>query len=136
MIYYKHPLNVYYRDVDKMGIVYYSRYFEYFEEARTNLLRTIGLNITSIEKKGIYLPVILAHCEYKKGLELDQSVILDTSILELPKSKLKINYIIKSENNLDFYVKGYTEHAFMKKNGKPTRVPNLLLNIIKKYLDK
>ena len=70
MISYKHNSKVFYRDVDSMGIVYYSRYFEYFEEARTELLNSIGLNITSIEKNGIFLPVISTHCEYKKGLKL------------------------------------------------------------------
>ena len=33
MIEYFHSIKVYYRDIDKMGIVYYSRYFEYFEES-------------------------------------------------------------------------------------------------------
>ena len=33
MIYYDHNIRVYYRDVDQMGIVYNTRYLEYFEEA-------------------------------------------------------------------------------------------------------
>ena len=49
MIEHSHPIKVYYRDVDKMGIVYYSRYFEYFEEGRTEMLKSIGLSINSIE---------------------------------------------------------------------------------------
>ena len=67
MIQYDHPVKVYYKDVDQMGIVYYSRYFEYFEEARTELLNSIGLDVTSIENEGIQLPVIESHCEYSKG---------------------------------------------------------------------
>ena len=67
MIQYNHPVKVYYKDVDQMGIVYYSRYYEYFEEARTELLNSIGLDVTSIENKGIQLPVIESHCEYSKG---------------------------------------------------------------------
>ena len=58
MIEYDHSVKVYYKDVDQMGIVYYSRYFEYFEEARTELLDSIGLDVTSIENDGIQLPVI------------------------------------------------------------------------------
>ena len=45
MIEYDHCVKVYYKDVDQMGIVYYSRYFEYFEEARTELLDSIGLDV-------------------------------------------------------------------------------------------
>ena len=129
MIYYNHSIKIFYRDVDKMGIVYYSRYFEYFEEGRTEMLKSIGLSINSIENSGILLPVITAHCDYKKGLKLEQKTILKVSILEIPKSRLKIFYEIKSEKNIK-YINGYTEHAFMKKNGKPTKVPDIILDAI------
>ena len=57
MIQFDHRVKVFYKDVDQMGIVYYSRYFEFFEEARTELLDSIGLDVTKIENKGIQLPV-------------------------------------------------------------------------------
>ena len=50
MIIYDHPVKIFYKDVDQMGIVYYSRYFEYFEEARTELLASVGLGVTEVEK--------------------------------------------------------------------------------------
>ena len=133
MISYKHNLKVFYRDIDSMGIVYYSRYFEFFEEARTELLNSIGMNITSIEKNGIFLPVISAHCDYKKGLKLQQNFTIETIILEIPKVILKINYKIYIENRANYIVKGYTEHAFTKINGKPTRAPDFIIRLIKKH---
>ena len=133
MISYKHNLKVFYRDIDSMGIVYYSRYFEIFEEARTELLNSIGMNITSIEKNGIFLPVISAHCDYKKGLKLQQNFTIETIILEIPKVILKINYKIYIENRANYIVKGYTEHAFTKINGKPTRAPDFIIRLIKKH---
>ena len=42
MIRYDHPIKVYYKDIDQMGIVYYSRYFEFFEEARTGVCAMWG----------------------------------------------------------------------------------------------
>ena len=65
MFKYNHLIKVYYRDVDQMGIVYYTRYLEYFEEARTELLDSLGLTISLIEERGIHLPVIASHCDYK-----------------------------------------------------------------------
>ena len=41
MINFTYRTKVYYKDVDKMGVVYYARYFEYFEAARTELLQSI-----------------------------------------------------------------------------------------------
>ena len=98
MIQYDHSLKVYYKDVDKMGIVYYSRYFEYFEEARTELLDSIGLDVTSIEKGGIELPVVESHCEYLKGAVFEQKLTVRTSIRDIPKARLKISYNIYQNN--------------------------------------
>ena len=43
-----------------MGVVYYARYLEYFEQARTELLNDIGLIVTEIEDAGFYMPVVEA----------------------------------------------------------------------------
>ena len=80
MISYDHKVKVYYRDVDKMGIVYHSRYLEYFEESRTELLKSIGLSVTKIENTGIMLPVISSHCEYFKGAHFEQGLVIKSSI--------------------------------------------------------
>ncbi|SVB29355.1 uncharacterized protein METZ01_LOCUS182209, partial [marine metagenome] len=40
-----------------MGIVYYARYYEYFEAARTELLKSLGIRVTVIENEGYLLPV-------------------------------------------------------------------------------
>ncbi len=131
MISYKHNSKVFYRDIDSMGIVYYSRYFEYFEEARTELLNSIALNINLIEENGIFLPVISTHCDFKKGLKLEQNFTIKTMILGIPRAKLKINYKIYIQNKVEYLVRGYTEHAFMKMNGKPTKPPDFIIEAIK-----
>ena len=76
MISHDHCLKIYYKDVDQMGVVYYSRYFEYFEESRTELLASIGLGVTEVEEKGIMLPVVSSHCDYSKGARFEQTIIL------------------------------------------------------------
>lgn len=130
MIQYDHPVKVYYKDVDQMGIVYYSRYFEYFEEARTELLNSIGLDVTSIENEGIQLPVIESHCEYSKGAKFEQGLIIKTTILDIPKARLKIDYNVYKDHSNELLVKGYTVHAFMNQSGRAIRIPDLVLNTI------
>ena len=89
MIQYDHHVKVYYKDVDQMGIVYYSRYFEYFEQARTELLAFLGLDVSSIEENGIQLPVISGHCDYHLGARFEQQLIIRTMVNDLPKAKLR-----------------------------------------------
>ena len=85
MISYDFHFKVYYKDVDQMGIVYYTRYFEMFEMARTELLNNIGIKVTDVEKNGIYLPVVSASCDYKKTASFEQELLIKTTISTLPK---------------------------------------------------
>lgn len=133
MIQFDHHVKVYYKDIDQMGIVYYSRYFEFFEEARTELLDSIELDVTTIENAGIQLPVITSHCDYKKGAIFEQDLNIQTSILEIPRAKLKIDYCIYSKTPSQLLAKGYTVHAFIKESGQPIKVPNFILQKMKKH---
>ena len=128
MIQFKHKVKIFYRDIDKMGIVYYSRYYEYFEEARTEMLDSIGLSVTAIENYGIQLPVISSQCDYKKGAKFEQNILVEASIASKPKTKLHIDYFVFIENEKDFIVSGYTEHAFVNKRGQAVRAPKLILD--------
>ena len=135
MIQYDHPIKVYYKDIDQMGIVYYSRYFEYFEEARTEMLSSIGLDYSNIEENGAMLPVIEAHCEYKKGATFSQDLIVKTYIRELPKVKIKFEYKICPAGSDEILLTGYTVHACTNLEGKPVKMPKYIRKILKDKLD-
>ena len=128
MIYYDHNVKVYYRDVDQMGIVYNTRYLEYFEESRTELLSSIGLSVSKIERSGIALPVVSSYCKYFRGAKFEQNLIVRSEIRTTPKAKLKIYYKITLFEDSDLMIEGYTEHAFVNEENKPVKVPSLILN--------
>ena len=127
MISFDHRVKIFYKDVDQMGVVYYSRYFEYFEEARTELLASIGLGVTDVEKKGIMLPVISSHCDYLKGARFEQNIIIRASISTAPRSKLQIDYTVFVDNEKEPIASGYTEHAFVNDKGIAVRAPKMIL---------
>ena len=135
MIRYDHPIKVYYKDIDQMGIVYYSRYFEFFEEARTEMLSLIGLDYSNIEENGAMLPVIEAHCEYKKGATFSQDIIVKTYIRELPKLKIKFEYEICLAGSDENLLTGYTVHACTNLEGKPVKMPKYIRKILQDKLD-
>ena len=135
MIRYDHPIKVYYKDIDQMGIVYYSRYFEYFEEARTEMLSSIGLDYSNVEENGAMLPVIEAHCEYKKGAMFSQDIIVKTYIRELPKVKIKFEYKICPAGSDEILLTGYTVHACTNLEGKPVKMPKYIRKILQDKLD-
>jgi len=117
-----------YKDIDAMGIVYYSRYFEFFESARDEMMRDMGLSNKELEQLGYYLPVIESHCEYKQGAEYNEDLAIKCNIPAAPRVKLRINYVVKGKNDR-MIANGYTEHAFIDEQGQPTRPPEVFLEL-------
>jgi len=81
-----------YSDTDKMGIVYHGRYFEWFEAARTELMRVWGMSYNDLENRGISLPVIHASCSYIKPFTYDEIALVRTWIQSVSRSKLVMSY--------------------------------------------
>ena len=130
MIKFTYKTKVYYKDVDQMGVVYYARYYEYFEAARTELLQSIDIDVTAVEDDGYFMPVVTSHCDYKIGATFEVKLLVETFINELPKATMRIDYEIYKNKNSDLLVSGYTTHAFTDKSGKPVKPPKRLLEVL------
>ena len=127
MLFLDYLIKIFYKDIDQMGLVYYSRYFEFFEQARTELLNNIGIKVTSIEESGYFLPVISATCDYKEGAKLEDEIIVKTVIEGLVGIKLKINYEIYRKSDNKLLVLGHTLHVFIDKKGRAKRPPKFFI---------
>lgn len=135
MIKYAYPMKVFYKDVDQMGIVYYSRYLEFFEAARTEMLSSIGLDYNKVEENGAMLPVIEAHTEYKKGATFGQEICVITTITELPKVKMTFHYKVTSTDSGEILMTGHTIHAFTNLNGKPIKTPKYIRDLLANHFN-
>src|ERR1039458_1458423 len=62
-----------YSETDQMGTFYNSRALEWFECGRTELLRSLRLPYAEMEKRGVFLPVVEAHVEYRGRARYDRS---------------------------------------------------------------
>ena len=127
-------VKVYYKDIDQMGIVYYSRYFEFFELARTELLDSIGFAVKDIEKDGFFLPVVSASCDYKKSARFEDKLLIESRIAQMPSARLQIDYNVLNENDHSIVATGKTVHGFIDKNGKPKKPPKSFLQKIESLL--
>ena len=67
-------LRVRYAETDPMKYVYYGNYATYFEVARVELFRGIGMSYDEIEKRGIWLPVSEYNIKYLKPALYDQEL--------------------------------------------------------------
>ena len=122
---------VIYAETDMMGRVYYGRFFEYFEAARSHLLREIGLPYSEIEKAGFYLPVIESHCEYKNPATFEDELVIRTMFKCKPRSTLKVEYeVLKGE---DIVAIGHTIHTFVNHDGRAVRPPTAFRKALEEH---
>ena len=125
-------LRVRYADTDKMGIVYYAKYLEYFEVARTEMLRSLGLPYSEIEEKGYALPVSEASIKYYKGAGYDDELLITASLTPHHSPRVEIHYEVKKSNG-ELIAEGETTLVFIDRaTGKPTRAPQFYLDAIGK----
>src|SRR5512147_3147053 len=92
MIKHVTPVRVRYADTDQMKFVYYGKFFEYFEQGRSDLLRSIGLPYPEIEAMGLMLPVIEAHATYKLPAKYDDLINVITCLREPPVARVRLDY--------------------------------------------
>lgn len=131
MISFETKIRVRYADTDQMKMVYYAKYFEYFESGRSDLLREIGLPYPEIERMGYFLPVIEAHAKYYKSARYDDLIKVTTILRERPLARIRLEYQIHDAESQELLVEGYTVHSFISASTqKPTRAPERFLESI------
>ncbi len=124
-------IRVRYADVDQMKFVYYGKYFEYFEQGRSDLLRSIGMPYPEIEAMGFFLPVLEAKANYHIPAHYDDLLYIKTILKEVPISKIVIEYEVRNSNSEKISATGVTTHCFINsQTGKPTRPPEKFLEKI------
>lgn len=133
MIQTKTQIRVRYAETDKMGVVYHANYAQYFEVARTEMFREIGLSYAAMESNGIMLPLVDLYCKYHKPAHYDDLLTILVSIEDMPNVKIKFKYKIFNEDNT-LLTEGYTTLAFIDmKTNRPIRMPEYIAQVVKKY---
>lgn len=123
-------IRVRYSETDQMGYVYYGNYAQYFEVARVEWLRNLGVSYKSLEESGIMLPVTHLNIKYLKPAKYDDLLTIITNVIKKPMVKIEFEYKIFNEQK-ELLTTGETSLVFidMKKN-KPTKAPQFLLDKI------
>jgi len=129
-------IRIRYADTDQMKFVYYSRYFEFFEQARTDLLRSIGLPYARIEEMGLLLPVIEAHATYRHPAHYDDLIEVVTYFRERPIARVRLDYEVFREGETQPVAEGYTIHTFVNAStGRPTRAPAQFVEAVESHMN-
>ena len=127
-------IRVRYGETDCMGIVYHVNYINYYEIARTEMLRATGnYSYKEMEDDGILMPVVEVQSRYLKPAYYDEELTVRTTIKEMPTSRIRFHYEIFNKNG-ELLNSGMVVLGFM--NGttrRPCRPPVKLMMALKPY---
>jgi acyl-CoA thioester hydrolase len=127
-----HNIKVYYEDTDAGGIVYYANYLKFLERARTEALFTIGFNNKKIkEDYGALIVVKSCNIEYKKPSYLEDELKIRSFVKSVTKTSFFMSQFISRDDEL--IVEAKVHLVFVDKNGKPTKVPEVIFKDFKPY---
>lgn len=126
-------IRVRYAETDQMGYVYYGHYAMYYEVARVESLRQLGVTYKEIEDMGVMMPVLENHSRYLAPARYDDLLRIVTTLREKPGVRIKFEYdIYNSENTLIH--QGETVLVFVNKaTNKPCRQPSAMEKVLEQF---
>jgi len=85
------PVRVYYEDTDFGGVVYYANYLRYFERARTEWLRSLGIDHQRLAREdGLQFVVRRAEIDFLRGAKLDDELSITVECTERKRTYLML----------------------------------------------
>jgi len=124
------PVRVYWEDTDAGGIVYYANYLKFFERARTEWLRSLGIGQQALlETTGGMFVVSQAKVNYLKSARLDDELLLTTSLTEAGRVAMTIRQqaLRKTAGVKQLLCEANIRAAWVNAQGKPARIPQAIL---------
>ena len=132
---FEFPIRIYWEDTDAGGIVFYANYLKYFERARTEWLRSLGVAQQALRQTcGGMFVVSEASIKYHRPARLDDELLVTAQLLESGRASLTIgqaafkrdgaNPLLLCEGSIRI---GWVDAISLK----PARIPNHVLETLK-----
>lgn len=129
-------IRVRYAETDQMGFVYYGNYATYYEVARVEALRSIGMTYKGLEEQGVLMPVLELKSKYIRPAKYDDLLTIKTSIPQMPSTRMFFSYEVFKENG-ELINKGETTLVFIDKHtGRPCNAPHVLETTMKRFFNE
>ena len=123
------PIRVYYEDTDAQGVVYYANYFRFMERARTEWLRSLGVDMVRLqdEERRIFV-VAEVQAKFHAPARLSDELIITAGLRELTRVSFDIEQkIYRNSTDGELLISGMVKAAYLDADSmRPKRVPPAL----------
>lgn len=119
------PVRVYYEDTDAGGVVYHARYLHFFERARTEFMRALGLDHSRLlADYGVVFTVRRVDLELAAPARLDDALEVSTRLDAMTGARLRVRQEARREGRL--LAGGDLQLAVVGTDLRPKRLPAAL----------
>ncbi|MBO3761914.1 tol-pal system-associated acyl-CoA thioesterase [Ciceribacter sp. L1K22] len=118
---------VYYEDTDFSGAVYHARYLHFMERARTDYLRCLGVEQSSLfdeEEEGLAFVVHRMEIDFRSPARMDDLLTIRTRTEKAGGAKMILHQFIEREEAI--LASARVVIAIVNRDGRPTRLPDQL----------
>lgn len=117
-------IRVRYAETDRMGLLHHANYLIYFEQGRTELLRTCGLSYKDLEDQGFLLVLTKIEVKYRRPAHYDDLLTLKTMVTRTTSVRIDHRYELSCEKHL--LAEGASTLACVDREGRPQALPDFL----------
>jgi acyl-CoA thioester hydrolase len=117
-------IRVRYAETDRMGLLHHANYLVYFEQARTELLRSLGLTYRDLEDQGFLLVLTKIEVRYKRPAHYDDVLMIRTMVERTTAVRIDHRYEVYRDGLL--VAEGASTLACIDREGRPQALPEKL----------
>ena len=130
MKHFSWPVRVYYEDTDAGGVVYYANYLKFFERARTEWLRSFGLNQDKLaQEEELIFVVRRALLDFARPARLDD--LLEVTVEPLKVARVYLDLAQEARCGKQVLARAEIRAACLnQRNFKPSAIPQFLRDIL------
>lgn len=129
---FTHPIRIYWEDTDAGGIVYYANYLKFMERARTEWLRTLGVEQETLKaEQGLMFVVVHADVSFRKPARYGDSLRVSCALEERSRASMTFRQEVVRESTNEKLVEGLVRIACLDAERlKPRGLPEIVMREI------
>ena len=106
-------ITVRYAETDCMGVVHHAVYPVWFEIARTDYIKSVGMSYSEMEKNGVMLPVTGISCRYHLPAKYDDTLIVKATVSRFTPARIEFYYCVTRKGEEQILCEGTSSHGFV-----------------------
>ena len=120
------PVRVYYEDTDAQGVVYYANYFRFMERARTEWLRSLGVDMVHLQEEERRIFVVAeVQTKFHAPARVSDNLVVTAGLEGLTRFSVDIEQkIYRDSTDGDLLISGIVKAAYLDADSmRPKRIP-------------